>query len=55
MSPVWIAFWCGIFLGSIAGVMVISLCAAAKRGDDIPYCHCDNAEQGRTCRSCDRT
>jgi len=54
MSPVWIAFCCGVFLGSIAGVMVIALCMAAKRGDALPLCHCDDAEQGRACGTCDR-
>jgi hypothetical protein len=54
MSPVWVAFCCGVFIGSIAGVMVIALCMAAKRGDDLPLCHCDDAEQGRACRACDR-
>ena len=34
MSPVWIAFACGCLLGSLAGVFVVSLCLAAKRGDE---------------------
>jgi hypothetical protein len=49
MNPVWIAFWFGRWC-----IMVIALCMAAKRGDDIPYCHCDDAEQGRACGTCDR-
>jgi hypothetical protein len=51
MSPVWVAFCCGFFFGSVAGVFVIALCFAAKRGDEMPYCHCDDAEQGRACKA----
>jgi hypothetical protein len=54
MSPVWIAFWVGMVAGTLAGVFVISLCLAAKRGDALPVqCPCDNAEQGRACRECE--
>lgn len=53
MQPVWIAFWVGIFIGGMAGVFVMALCVAAKCGDDLPVpCHCDHANQGRTCREC---
>jgi hypothetical protein len=53
MSPVWIAFWVGAFLGGMGGILAMALCVAAKRGDDLPdYCHCDHANQGRACREC---
>ena len=53
MAPVWVAFCVGVVVGGIAGVFAISLCLAAKRGDVLPVrCHCDNAEQGRSCKPC---
>lgn len=53
MSPVWVAFCVGLLLGAPVGIIVISLCMAAKRGDDMPsHCHCDHADQGRSCREC---
>jgi hypothetical protein len=53
MSPVWVAFACGLFLGGMGGVFTIALCMAAKNGDPSPHCYCDDAEQGRACRSCE--
>jgi hypothetical protein len=54
MSPVWLAFLCGGFLGFFTGMTVIALCFAAKRGDDdMPVQrHCDYSQQGRECRTC---
>ena len=53
MTPVWVAFWCGTFIGGMGGVFVLALCVAARNGDDLPQsCHCDHADQGRTCREC---
>lgn len=50
MSPVWIAFWVGIFLGGMAGVMVMALCVAARSGDDMPKPNrCDQSEKGHVC------
>lgn len=34
MSPVWLAFVSGMFLGCVAGVVVLSLCVAARRSDE---------------------
>jgi len=33
MSTHWIAFICGIFLGSLAGVSIMCLCSIAKQDD----------------------
>lgn len=53
MTPVWVAFLAGIFVGSGVGVFVVALCVAAKRGDELPLpCHCDHTDQGRACRTC---
>ncbi len=30
MSPVWVAFWVGAFLGGMAGILTMALCVAAK-------------------------
>lgn len=29
-----IAFICGVFVGAVVGVLVLSLCMAARRGDE---------------------
>ena len=34
MTPVWLAFWVGTFLGAVMGILVISLCVIARREDD---------------------
>ncbi len=53
MSPVWVAFCVGCFIGGLAGMFTLALCMAAKRGDDMSsHCHCDHADQGRSCREC---
>lgn len=54
MSAVWVAFACGFFLGGVGGVSAVALCMAAKSGDAIPHCYCDDAEQGRSCGSCEK-
>jgi hypothetical protein len=53
MSAAWIGFVCGMFLGSVGGVFVMALCFAARRGNDLHGCHCDSANQGRACRTCE--
>lgn len=53
MSAVWMAFFIGGFLGCIATVFTLGLCMADRSGDELPVlCHCDQAEQGRTCKGC---
>ncbi len=34
MSVVWIAFWCGLFLGVPLGTVALALCVVAKRSDE---------------------
>lgn len=36
MTPVWIAFACGLVLGGSAGVPVAAMLVAASRADDAP-------------------
>lgn len=55
MNPVCVAFVCGLFLGGMGGVFTIALYMAAKSGDAIPHCYCDDAEQGRACKTCGGT
>lgn len=35
MSVVWVAFFCGLLLGCLLGVLFLALCVAAKRGDSL--------------------
>jgi len=34
MTPVWLAFWVGAFLGAVMGILVIACCFIARREDD---------------------
>ena len=34
MTSVWLAFWTGLFLGTVMGILVIALCFIARREDD---------------------
>lgn len=34
MTPVWLAFWVGAFIGATIGILVIACCFIARREDD---------------------
>jgi len=34
MTPVWLAFWVGAFIGATVGILVIACCFIARREDD---------------------
>lgn len=41
------------FLAVLPLFLHFGLCMAARSGDELPVlCHCDQAEQGRTCKGC---
>lgn len=35
MTPVWIAFWAGMFLGASLCVLIIGCCVVARHADDV--------------------
>ena len=34
MNPVWVAFACGLVLGTTTGIFLAALCVAARRADE---------------------
>jgi hypothetical protein len=35
MTPVWIAFCVGLFLGTVFGILTLALCVAARQADNV--------------------
>jgi hypothetical protein len=52
MSPIWVAFSVGVFLGALFAVIAMGVFIVSSKEPPRTQCNCDDSNQGRACQVC---